>query len=61
MLEEGATLATAAINLKTEKTDVAKNVKMSWIKQDKKIMEKVSEADLEKFAKLAKEKFPQSS
>ena len=58
MLEEGATLATAAINLKTEKTDVSKNVKMSWIKQDKKIMEKVSEADLEKFAKLAKEKFP---
>ena len=58
MLEEGAALATAAINLKTEKTDVSKNVKMSWIKQDKKIMEKVSEADLEKFAKLAKEKFP---
>ena len=58
MLEEGATLATAAINLKTEKTDVVKNVKMSWIKHDKKIMEKVSEADLEKFAKLAKEKFP---
>jgi len=58
MLEEGATLATAAINIKTEKTDVGKNVKMSWIKQDKKIMEKVSEADLEKFAKLAKEKFP---
>ena len=57
MLEEGAALATAAINLKTEKTDVGKNVKMSWIKQDKKIMEKVSEADLEKFAKLAKEKF----
>ena len=58
MLEEGAALATAAINLKTEKTDVVKNVKMSWIKHDKKIMEKVSEADLEKFAKLAKEKFP---
>ncbi len=58
MLEEGASLATAAINLKTEKTDVVKNVKMSWIKHDKKIMEKASEADLEKFAKLAKEKFP---
>ena len=58
MLEEGAALATAAINLKTEKTDGGKNVKMSWVKQDKKIMEKISEADLEKFAKLAKEKFP---
>ena len=61
MLEEGAALATAAINLKTEKTDGGKNVKMSWVKQDKKIMEKISEADLEKFAKLAKEKFPHSS
>ena len=60
-LEEGAALATAAINLKTEKTDGGKNVKMSWVKQDKKIMEKISEADLEKFAKLAKEKFPHSS
>ena len=58
MLEEGAALATAAINLKTEKTDVGKSVKMSWIKQDKKFLEKISEADLEKFAKLAKEKFP---
>jgi len=58
MLEEGAALATAAINLKTEKTDGGKNVKMSWVKQDKKIMEKISEADLEKFANLAKEKFP---
>ena len=58
MLEEGAAFATAAINLKTEKTDVSKNIKMSWIKIDKKIMEQVSEADLEKFAKLAKEKFP---
>ena len=61
MLEEGAALATAAINLKTEKTDGGKNVKMSWVKQDKKIMEKISEANLEKFAKLAKEKFPHSS
>ena len=59
MLEEGAALATAAINLKTEKTDGSKKVKMSWIKKDKKIFEKVSEADLEKFAKVAKEKFPQ--
>jgi len=56
-LEEGAALATAAINLKSEKKDDAKHVKMSWIKLDKQILEKVSESEIEKFAKNASQKF----
>ena len=57
-LEDGAALATAAINLKSEKKDGVKHVKMSWIKKDKKILEKVSESEIEKFVQIAKEKFP---
>ncbi len=56
-LEDGAALATAAINLKSEKKDGSKHVKMSWISLDKKILEKVSESDIEKFSKIASEKF----
>ena len=57
-LEEGAALATAAINQKSDKKDGAKHVKMSWIKLDKKILEKIPESEIEKFVKIAKEKFP---
>ncbi len=57
-LEEGAALATAAINLKSDKKDGVKHVKMSWIKHDKKILEKVPESEIEKFVNIAKEKFP---
>ncbi len=57
-IEEGAALATAAINLKSDKKDGAKHVKMSWIKLGKKILEKIPESEIEKFAKIAKEKFP---
>jgi proteasome alpha subunit len=57
-LEEGAALATAAINLKSEKKDGVKHVKMSWIKLDKKILEKIPESEIEKFINIAKEKFP---
>ncbi len=57
-LEDGAALASAAINLKAEKKDGAKHVKMSWIKLDKKVLEKVSDSDIEKFVNIAKEKFP---
>ena len=58
-LEDGAALATAAINLKSEIKDGAKHVKMSWVKKDKKILEKVPEIEIEKFVKIAKEKFSQ--
>ncbi len=57
-LEEAAALATAAINLKSEKKDNAKHVKMSWVKLGKKILEKIPESEIEKFSKIAKEKFP---
>ncbi len=57
-LEDGAALATAAINLKSEKKDGVKHVKMSWVKKDKKILEKISESEIEKFDQIAKEKFP---
>jgi len=56
-LEDGAALATAAINLKSEKKDGTKHVKMSWINLDKKILEKISENDIEKFAQIASQKF----
>ena len=57
-LEDGASLAAAAINLKDEKKDGSKHVKMSWIKLDKQIMEKVSDSDIENFVQSAKQKFP---
>jgi len=57
-VEDGAALASAGINLKEEKQDGSKHVKMSWIKHDKKVFEKVSESDIEKFVNIAKEKFP---
>ncbi len=57
-LEEAAALATAAIDLKSEKKDGAKHVKMSWVKLGKKILEKIPESEIEKFSKIAKEKFP---
>lgn len=57
-LEEGAALATAAINLKSDKKDGVKHVKMSWVNLSKKILEKIPESEIEKFVKIAKEKFP---
>jgi len=56
-LEEGAALAAAAINLKEEKKDGSKHVKMSWIKLDKQKMEKISESDIDNFVQSAKQKF----
>lgn len=57
-LEDGAVLATAAINLKSEKKDGVKHVKMSWVTLSKKVLEKVPESEIEKFSKIANEKFP---
>lgn len=56
-LEDGAALACAAINLKNEKKDGAKHVKMAWIKLDKQIFEKVAESEIEKFVQNAAKKF----
>ena len=57
-LEDAAVLATAAINLKSEKKEGVKHLKMSWITSSKKVLEKISESELEKFSKIASEKFP---
>ena len=51
-LEDMASLAIAAINLKNEEKN-AKHIKMSSIKPDAKILERVSEQELEKYAQTA--------
>jgi proteasome alpha subunit len=60
-IEDAAALAIAAIELKSESRDGAKFIRMAKITRDKKILEKISDADLEKYSKLAKEKFPKPS
>jgi len=56
-LAEASALAVAAINLKTEQKDGVKNIKMARVTKEKKILEKVTESELEKFAQLASQKF----
>lgn len=60
-LDDAAALAIAAIELKSEQQDGTKNIKMAKITRDKKTLEKVSDADLEKYSQIAKQKFPKSS
>ncbi len=59
-LEDAAALAIAAIKLKSEAKDGVKNVKMAKISNEKKVLEKISQSDLEKYALLADQKFKQS-
>ena len=59
-LEDAAALAIAAIKLKSEAKDGVKNIKMAKISNEKKVLEKISQSDLEKFALLADQKFKQS-
>ena len=49
-LEDAASLAIAAINLKAEKKDGVSDIKMAKISTESKIFEKVSEADLQKYS-----------
>lgn len=60
-LSDAAALAIAAIDLKSEQSDEPKNIKMALITKERKTLEKVSDADLEKYAQAAKEKFPKSA
>ena len=60
-LDDATALAIAAIELKTEQKDGVKHIKVARVTKDKKILEKISDADLEKYAKIAKEKFPKSA
>ncbi|HXG74339.1 MAG TPA: archaeal proteasome endopeptidase complex subunit alpha [Candidatus Nitrosotenuis sp.] len=57
-LDDTIALAIAAIDLKTEQRDGIKHIKAAKITKEKKILEKLSDAELEKYAKAAKEKFP---
>jgi len=59
-LEDAAALAIAAINLKAEKSDGVKYIKMSKITTEKKILERVPESDLKKYSQIAGQKFKQA-
>ena len=56
-LEEAASLAIAAINLKSEEKVGTDHIKMSKVTADTKLLEKISEGDLKKFDEQAKGKF----
>ena len=49
-LEDAASLAIAAINLKSEENDAIKNVKMAKITNETELFEKVSESDLKNYS-----------
>ena len=49
-LEDAASLAIAAINLKAEKKDGVSDIKMAKISTESKIFEKVSETDLQNYS-----------
>jgi proteasome alpha subunit len=52
-LEEAASLAVAAINLKSEEKDAIKHIKMAKITNETKLFEKVSESDLKNYSQNA--------
>jgi len=60
-IEEASALAIAAIDMKGEQKEESKHIKMAKITDSKKTLEKISDADVEKYAKVAKEKYPKSS
>ncbi len=57
LLNDAASLAVAAINLKSDEKGV-KHIKMSRIRSDTKLLESVSSGELEKYAVIAQSKFP---
>ncbi|TBR09805.1 MAG: archaeal proteasome endopeptidase complex subunit alpha [Candidatus Nitrosotenuis sp.] len=60
-VDDAFALAIAAIDMKGEQKEESKHIKMAKITDSKKTLEKVSDADVEKYAKTAKEKYPKSS
>ena len=52
-LEDAASLAIAAINLKSEEKDAVKHIKMAKITNETKLFEKVSESDLKNYSQNA--------
>ena len=59
-LEDAAALAVAAINLKAEKKEGVKHIKMAKVTSDNQTMEKISDEDLEKYSQIADQKFKQA-
>ncbi len=59
-LDDAAALAIAAIKLKPEESNGVKNIKMAKISSEKKVLEKISKSDLEKYSQLASQKFKQT-
>ena len=57
LLNDAASLAIAAINLKSDEKGV-KHIKMSRIRSDTRLLESVSSGELEKYAAVAQSKFP---
>ncbi len=60
-IEEASALAIAAIDMKGEQKEESKHIKMAKITDSKKTLEKISDADVERYAKVAKEKYPKPS
>ena len=58
-LEDAASLAIAAINLKAEAKDGVNNIKMAKVTSEAKIFEKVSESDLQNYSQNASKFAPQ--
>ena len=56
-IEEAASLAIAAINLKSEEKTGVEHIKMSQINNEAKTIERISMDDLKKFDQAAKGKF----
>ena len=59
-LDDAASLAVAAINLKAEKKEGIKHIKMAKVTTDKKVFEKISESELENYSQTATTKYPQA-
>lgn len=59
-LDDAGTLAVAAINLKAEKHDGVKHIKMAKITSESRELEKIQDADLEKYLQSADQKFKQA-
>ena len=57
-LDDAAALATASIYIGSEEKEGTKHIKMSQIKTATKLFEIVSDEQITKFAKIAKEKYP---
>ena len=58
-LEDAASLAIAAINLKSETKEGIKHIKMAKVTSESKVFEKVSESDLQKYSQNASKFSPE--